>query len=248
MSKGPQYLQFFGSDPLKRLHGCAVAESDRGADSPCEGLARPLRRPQIGFGNPRGPIVFLSPSPLDPASASNEVFAEWLDLESSLEHHMTAETPQPYFQFVRAVLAGTRKRLGQTVGKRDVLDLAFHTWAIRCATEIPDRVTEGAIEQCADRHLQSLLGPVSPAVIVALGGPTARYFWSKSVATWDGWGPISSLHGRALRYQLGGKTVPVILSVHPYQRSLESRPEVIARAIAERLRPEHLETQQLKAA
>jgi len=247
MSKGPQYLQFFGSDPLKRLHGCAVAESDRGAESPCQGLARPLRRPQIGFGNPQGPVVFLSPSPLDPASASNEAFAEWLDLESTLEHQMTAQTPQPYFQFVRAVLAGTRKRLGQPLGKRDVLDLAFHTWAVRCATEIPDRITDEALGQCAERHLEGLLAPIAPAVVVAMGGSVARYFWTRSVEGWDGWGPISALHGKVLTAEFGGRTVPVILSLHPYQRSVDLHPEVIARAIAERL-PEHLAAQGLKAA
>ena len=122
MSKGQQYLQFFGSDALKRLHGCAIAESDRGADSPCERLAQPLRRPQVGFGNPQAPIVFISPSPLDAASASNEAFAEWLDHEAALEHHMTADAPQPYYQFVRAVLLGARRRLGQKLGKHDVLD------------------------------------------------------------------------------------------------------------------------------
>ncbi|HEY8678218.1 MAG TPA: hypothetical protein VIN39_06245 [Candidatus Dormibacteraeota bacterium] len=248
MSKGPQYLQFFGSDPLKRLHGCAIAESDRGTNSPCHGLARPLRRPQIGFGNPHGPVVFLSPSPLDPASASNEAFTEWLDLESSLEHHMTAETPQPYFQYVRAVLVATRKRLGQVPGKRDVLDLAFHTWAVRCATEIPDRVTDAALGQCAERHLQSLLGSVAPAVIVAMGGPTARHFWARTIRTWDGWGPITALHGRVLTTDVAGRAVPVVLSVHPYQRSIDLHPDVIARAIADRLRPEQLQQQQLKAA
>ncbi len=241
MSKGPQYLQFFGSDPLKRLHGCAVAEADRGADSPCHGLARPLRRPQIGFGNPHGPVVFLSPSPLDPASASNEAFAEWLDLESALEHHMTAETPQPYFQFVRGVLSATRKRFGQAVGKRDVLDLAFHTWAVRCATEVPDRVTDAALGQCADRHLEGLLGPIAPTAIVAMGGPVARYFWLRSGKTWDGWAPITALHGTVLDTELGGRTVPVILSVHPFQRSVDLHPDVIARALAERLRPEQLD-------
>ena len=248
MSKGPQYLQFFGSDPLKRLHGCAVAESDRGSESPCAGLARPLRRPQVGFGNPRAPIVFLSPSPLDPASASNEAFSEWLDLESSLEHHMTAETPQPYFQFVRAVLSATRKRLGQEPGKRDVLEHAFHSWAVRCATAIPDRVTEAALGQCAERHLQSLLGAVSPGVIVAMGGPTAQYFWARTRDTWDGFGPISALHGQVLSTELAGKTVPVVLSVHPYQRHADPRPEVIARAIAERLTAGHFELRELKAA
>ncbi|HSO94313.1 MAG TPA: uracil-DNA glycosylase family protein [Candidatus Dormibacteraeota bacterium] len=248
MNKGQQYLQFFGSDPLKRLHGCAVAESDRGADSPCAGLARPLQRPQIGFGNPQAPIVFLSPSPLDPASASNEAFAEWLDLESSLEHHMTAETPQRYFHFVRAVLSATRKRLGQEPGKRDVLEHAFHTWAVHCATAIPDRVTDGAMDQCAERHLRTLLGAIAPSVIVAMGGPTARYFWANSVKTWDDFKPISALHGRVLKSDLGAKSIPVILSVHPYQTRADSRPDVVARAIAEQLTPGHFEAAQLKAA
>jgi len=116
VSKGQQYLQFFGSDALKRLHGCAIAESDAGTDSPCQTLARPLRRPQIGFGNPHAPIVFISPSPLDAAAASNEAFAEWLDREATLEHHLTSETPHPYFQFVRAVLSGARRRLGLEPG------------------------------------------------------------------------------------------------------------------------------------
>lgn len=248
MSKAAEYLQFFGSDPLKRLHGCAVAESDRGSQSPCSGLARPLRRPQVGFGNPRGPVVFLNSSPLDPASASNEAFAEWLEVESRLEHHMTAETPQPYFQFVRAVLAATRKRLGQAPQKHDVLELAFHTWAVRCATELPDRVNDGAITQCMDRHLQSLLGPIAPAAIVAMGGPTARYFWARGMKTWDGWGPLSALHGKVLKTDLAGRAVPVILSLHPFQRNLDLRPEVVARVLAEQLSAEHFEARQLKAA
>jgi len=193
-------------------------------------------------------VVFLSPSPLDPASTSNDAFAEWLDTEASLEHHMTAETPQPYFQFVRAVLNATRKRLGQAPQKRDVLDLAFHTWAVRCATEIPDRVTDAALNQCAERHLQSLLGAAPPGVMGPMGGPTPRHFWWRAMNTWQGWGPITALHGRVLTTELGGRLVPVILSVHPYQRSVDSRPEVIARAIAERLRPEHLDARQLKAA
>src|SRR5260370_40081142 len=71
VSKGQQYLQFFGSDTLKRLHGCAIAESDRGADSPCERLAQALRPAQGGFGDPEGPSAFLSPSPLGPARARN---------------------------------------------------------------------------------------------------------------------------------------------------------------------------------
>jgi hypothetical protein len=235
MTRGPQYLQFFGSDPLKRLHGCAVAEADRGAQSPCDGLVRPLRRPQVGFGNPKAPIVFLSPSPLDPASATNQAFDEWLEHEATLEHQMTAETPQAYFQFVRAVLAATRKRLGQAPAKRDVLELAFHTWAVRCATEIPDRVTEGALGQCADRHLEGLLGSIAPAAVVAMGGPTARYFWSRSGLSWEGFRPIDALHGKVLGAQIGGRPVPVILSVHPYQRHVELRPDVLARAIADRV-------------
>src|ERR1700737_2720887 len=170
VSKGQQYLQFFGSDALKRLHGCAIAEADRGTDSPCHVLAQQLRRPQIGFGNPQAPIVFISPSPLDVFSTSNEAFTEWLEHEARLEHHMTSETPHPYFQFVRAVLTEARRRMGQKLGKHDVLDFAFHTWAVRCATENPDRVTDGAINQCVDRHLQGLLTSISPQVVIAMGG------------------------------------------------------------------------------
>jgi len=185
VSKGQQYLQFFGSDALKRLHGCAIAESDRGADSPCERLAQPLRRPQVGFGNPEAPIVFISPSPLDAASASNEAFTEWLDHEGRLEHHMTADTPLPYFQFVRAVMLAARKRMGQKLEKHDVMDSAFHTWAVRCATENPDRVTDAALNQCVDRHLQSLLERIAPQAIVAMGGPVARHLWWRTMKTWE---------------------------------------------------------------
>src|SRR3981081_1375503 len=64
VSKGQQYLQFFGSDALKRLHGCAIAEADRGADSPCAGLAEPLPRPQIGLGNTQAPLLCSTPTPL----------------------------------------------------------------------------------------------------------------------------------------------------------------------------------------
>lgn len=248
MSKGQQYLQFFGSDPLKRLHGCAIAESDRGADSPCEDLAQPLRRPQIGFGNPRAPIVFISPSPLDAASASNEAFPEWLDREAGLEHHMTSQTPHPYFQFVRSVLAGARRRLGHKAGKHDVLDFAFHTWAVRCATENPDLVTDDALNQCADRHLQDLLASIGPQVVVAMGGPVARHLWWRSMRTWDGWGPMTSLHGHLLDVPTGTGTVPAILSVHPYQRGIDLHPEVIGRAVGDRVRPEALQPTELKAA
>ena len=248
MSKGQQYLQFFGSDALKRLHGCAIAEFDRGADSPCEGLARPLRRPQVGFGNPQAPIVFISPSPLDADSASNEAFTEWLDHEAGLEHHMTSDTPLPYYQFVRAVLLAARRRLGQKLGKHDVLDSAFHTWAIRCPTANPDQVTDDAVNQCVDRHLQSLLETVNAQVIVAMGGPVARHLWWRRMKSWEGWAPMTTLHGRVLDMQIANRTVPVILSVHPYQRGIDLHPEVIGRALGDRIRPEQLEPRELKAA
>ena len=241
MSKGQQYLQFFGSDALKRLHGCAIAESDRGADSPCHGLAQPLRRPQIGFGNPQAPVLFIGPSPLDIASTSNDAFAEWVDHEAGLQHHMTSEKPHPYFQFVRAVLKSARRRLGQEQSKHDVLELGFHTWAVRCATENPDRVTDAALNQCVDRHLQSLLANASPQAIVAMGGPVARYLWSRALATWDGWGPMTSLHGRVIDVTLGNRTVPAVLSVHPFQRGVDLHPEVIGQALGDRL---HLEQEQ----
>ncbi|HVH65695.1 MAG TPA: uracil-DNA glycosylase family protein [Candidatus Acidoferrum sp.] len=236
VSKGQQYLQFFGSDALKRLHGCAIAESDRGADSPCQGLAQPLRRPQIGFGNPSAPVVFIGPSPLDIASTTNDAFGEWLDHEAGLEHHMTSSMPHPYFQFVRAVLRGARERMGQEPSNHDAFELAFHTWAVRCATENPDRVTDAALNQCTDRHLQSLLASASPQVVVAMGGPVARYLWWQTMRTWDGWGPMTALHGRVIDITLGKGTVPAILSVHPYQRGIDLHPEVIGRAIGDRLR------------
>ena len=248
VSKGQQYLQFFGSDALKRLHGCAIAEADRGADSPCAGLAEPLHRPQIGFGNPHAPIVFLSPSPLDAASASNEAFSEWLDHEAGLEHHMTSDTPQPYYQYVRAVLLSARRRLGQKPEKHDGMDLAFHTWAVRCPTANPDLVTDDATNQCVDRHLQSLLGTINPQLVVAMGGPVARHLWWRTKQTWDGWGRMTTLHGRVLDVQLGNRTVPAILSVHPFQRGVELHPEVIGRAIGDRLRPEQFAPEELKAA
>jgi uracil-DNA glycosylase len=248
VSKGQQYLQFFGSDTLKRLHGCAIAEADRGKDSPCEGLAEPLRRPQVGFGNPQAAIVFIGPSPLDAASASNEAFTEWLDHEARLEHYMTSETPHPYYQFVRAVLLSARRRLGQKEDKHDVMDFAFHTWAVRCPTANPDRVTDGAINQCVDRHLQSLLGSIAPQVVVAMGGPVARHLWWRTMHTWDGWGPMTSLHGRVLDVELGSRKTPAILSVHPYQRGIDLHPEIIGRAIGERVRPEALHPSELKAA
>jgi uracil-DNA glycosylase len=248
VSKGQQYLQFFGSDALKRLHGCAIAEADRGADSPCAGLAEPLRRPQIGFGNPQAPIVFISPSPLDAASASNEAFGEWLDHEAGLEHHMTSDAPQPYYQYVRAVLLSARRRLGQKPEKHDGMDLAFHTWAVRCATANPDLVTDDALNQCVDRHLQTLLESINPQLVIAMGGPVARHLWWRTMQTWDGWGRMTTLHGRVLDVQLGNRTVPAILSVHPFQRGVELHPEIIGRAVGDRLRPEQFAPHELKAA
>src|SRR5256885_601577 len=210
--------------------------------------AGPLRGPQMGFGNPQAPIVFISPSPLDAAAASNEAFAEWLDREATLEHHLTSETPHPYFQFVRAVLGGARRRLGLKPGKHDSLELAFHTWAVRCATENPDRVTDDALNQCVDRHLDNLMGTIAPRLVIAMGGPVARHLWWRTMRSWDGWGPMTTLHGRVLEVQLGKRTIPAILSVHPYQRGIDLHPDVIARAVGERIRADELQPQELKVA
>lgn len=249
VSNGQQYLRFFGSDTLKRLHGCAIAEHGHGSDSPCQGLAQPLRRPQIGFGNPQAPIVFLSSSPLDVTSTSNEAFAEWLEHESGLEHHMTSHTPHPYFQFVRAVFKEARHRLAQKPAKHEVLDLAFHTWAIRCATENPDRITDAALNQCVDRHLQSLLGGINPKVVIALGGPIARHLFWQSRHSWDGWGPMTALHGQVLNLDIQARSLPAILSMHPYQKGVDLHPDVIGRALADRLQAADLEPHtELKAA
>lgn len=248
MSKGQQYLQFFGSDTLKRLHGCAVAEHDRGAESPCHGLAQPLRRPQIGFGNPSAPILFLSPSPLDVASTTNDAFSEWLDHEAGLEHHMTSQTPHPYFAFVRAVLKAARQRRNEKPDKRDALELAFHTWAVRCATENPDRVTDAALGQCAERHLQSLLAASNPQVVIAMGGTVARHFWWQTVGSWDGWKPMTALHGRVLEIPIGQRAVPAILSLHPYQKGVDLHPDVVGRVLGDRLRSGDVQPSVLKAA
>jgi len=247
VTKGQQYLEFFGSDALKRLHGCAIAEANRGSDSPCERLAQPLRRPQVGFGNLEAPIVFVGPSPLDPSSASNEAFTEWLDREAGLVHHMTSQTPQPYFQFAQAVMSELRKRLGQKPGKRDVLELAFHTWAVRCATANPDLVTDDALGQCVDRHLDSMLNRIAPQVIVVMGGAFAHQLWVRARRSWDEWGPMTSLHGSTLSIELDGRSIPAILSVHPYQRGIDLHPEVIGRALADRVHPQ-LEPRVMKAA
>jgi hypothetical protein len=248
MSKGAPYLERFGSDPLKRLHGCAIAEVGRGAESPCHGLARSERRPQIGFGNPTAPILFLSPSPLDPASASNKAFGEWLEREALLQHHFISERVTPYFRFVRAVLIAARQRWDQQPHKDDALELAFHSWVARCASENPDRVTDAAVEQCTGRHLDAALHALAPQVIVAFGGTTARFFWAHSGRGWDEWGPIERLHGITIGHQFDDRIVPVILSIHPYQRRLDLRPEVIGRALSEAFQPKDLRPTELRAA
>jgi uracil-DNA glycosylase len=248
MGSGPVYLQVFSSDALKRLHGCAVAEVDRGGDSPCHGLARGDRRPQIGFGNPSAPILFLSPSPLDPSSAAGEAFNEWLERESNLPHHFSSERVTPYFRFTRGVLKAARERWDQKPQKHDALELAFHSWASRCPTDNPDRVTEQAVDQCSARHLDGLLQALEPRVIVALGGTTARYFWSRNVRDFEEWRPIESLHGTTIRHELSGRSIPVVLSVHPFQRDLALHPEVVARALTQVLQPEDFEPSLSKAA
>jgi hypothetical protein len=235
MSKATHYLEFFGSDALKRLHGCAIAEADRGPESPCAGLARPLRRPQVGFGNPHAGLVFLSPSPIDPASAANEAFSEWLERESSLVHHMTSQTVQPYFRFVQAVLRACRERWGQKPQRNDTTELAFHTSAVRCASENPDRVTEAALDQCVERHLTGMLDTLQPRLVVAMGGAPARYFWARSGQDWEAWGSMERLHGTVLQTRLGERELPVVLSVHPFQRDVELHPEVIGRVVAQTL-------------
>jgi hypothetical protein len=248
MSTGPDYIQVFGSDALKRLHGCAVAEVDRGAGSPCHGLARSHRRPQIGFGNPAGPIVFLSPSPLDPSSASGAAFGEWLEREANLAHHFISERMSPYFRFVRAVLEATRERWDQKPLKHDALELAFHSWVSRCPTENPDRVTEQAVDQCSSRHLEGLLGTLSARAIVALGGSTARYFWAWDVRDFSRWRPIEQLHGTSIEHSSNGRSTPVVLSVHPFQRGLDPHPEVVARALTQVLQPQDLQPSLSRAA
>ena len=248
MSRAPQHLQFFGSQPLQLLHECAATEAAKGAQSPCQQLARLDRRPQLGFGNPRGPLLFLSPSPLDPESASDAAFEAWLERESNLEHQFRWEVVQPYFQFSQRVFAGLRERLSLPHAKRDALDFAFHTWAVRCPTGNPDRVTDPALTQCVTRHLEPIVKRVAPQAIVAMGGTTAAYFWQRAISGWKAWRPIEQLHGKTLAYHFDGRSIPVILSVHPFQRGLDLHPEVIAHALSTCLRPEDLEPRILQAA
>lgn len=248
MSKAPTFIEFFGPEALKALHGCADHEVSRGETSPCHRLARTNQRPQVGFGNPHAPLLFLSASPLDPGSAGHEDLDPWLDREASLEHHMNFERVQPYFRFVRAVLMGLRKRFGQAESKHDVLDLAFHASVVRCPTENPDRVTTGAVSLCTIRHLEPLLKALKPRAIVAMGGVAAAYFWSRSLKSWDPWRPIDQLHGKTFSFRFAGRAVPVVLSVHPFQRGLELRPEVIARTLSDQIKPGDLLPEALRAA
>lgn len=248
MSKAAQHVQFFGSQPLRHLHECAIGEAAKGPESPCRHLALPDRRPQLGFGNPHGPLLFLSPSPVDPNSAGGEAFEAWLDREAGLEHHLRSELVQPYFRFCQKVFAELWNRFGQPPGKHDALDFAFHTWAVRCPTGNPDRVTEAALAQCASRHLEPIINRVAPQAIVALGGTAAAYFWRRGISGWKAWRPIEQLHGKTLAYSFEGRTIPAVLSVHPYQRDVDLHPEVIAQALSACLRPEDLQPRVLQAA
>jgi len=232
MSKAPLYVQLLGSQPLESLHECAVTEAAKGTESPCRQLARPDRRPQLGFGNPHGPLLFLSPRPLDPASATGAAFKEWLDRETSLEHQLRSEVVQPYFRFSQKVFNALRHRFGQPAGKHDVLDFAFHSWAVRCPTPNPDRVTDAPLTQCVTRHLEPMVKQVAPRAMVAMGGTVAAYFWQRAITGWKSWRPIDQLHGKTLAYHVEGRTIPVVLSMHPFQRNVDLHPEAIAQALA----------------
>jgi hypothetical protein len=59
---------------------------------------------------------------------------------------------------------------------------------------------------------------------------------------------MTTLHGRVLDVELGDRMTPAILSVHPYQRGIDLHPEIIGRAIGDRVRPEALHPSELKAA
>jgi hypothetical protein len=59
---------------------------------------------------------------------------------------------------------------------------------------------------------------------------------------------MTTLHGRVLDVRLGNRAVPAILSVNPFQRGVDLHPEVIGRAIGDRLRPEQFQPHELKAA
>jgi hypothetical protein len=48
--------------------------------------------------------------------------------------------------------------------------------------------------------------------------------------------------------EVGGRRVPAILSVHPFQRGIDLHPEVIGLKLAEHIRPGALQPGALKAA
>jgi len=248
MKTSQRLTEVVGAGPLRNLHGCASAEEGRGDASPCQGLANASVRPQVGFGNPDAPILFVGPSPLDPSSATEEAFAGWLEHEADLANHLNFERVQPYFRYVRAVLLALRRRLGLQPQPKDTLELGFHTWVVRCPTANPDRVTEGAVALCTGRHLEPLIARLKPRAAVAMGGTAARYFWSRSGAGWDGWRPVEQLHGHSLSVNGNGTPLPVVLSIHPAQRGVDPHPEVIGRALGDRLRPDQLAPGHLQAA
>jgi hypothetical protein len=224
-----------------------MAEAQRGGESACHGLAQTQRRPQVGFGDPSARVLFLSPRPIDPASAGNEAFNEWLEREAALEHHLTSHTVQPYFTFVRSVFRDLRKRFRQPFSKHDPIQLAFHSWVVRCATENPDRVTQAAVDQCSERHLEALIKAMRPAAIVAMGGTAARYFWARSGRSWESWKAVDDLHGERLQWDGPAGQVSVVVSVSP-TRNEDAHPDVIARVLSQVLKAEDLAPRLAEAA
>jgi uracil-DNA glycosylase len=109
-------------------------------------------------------------------------------------------------------------------------------------------VTGAALTQCVTRHLEPIVKRVAPQAIVAMGGPAAAYFWQRAINSWKAWRPIEQLHGKTLAYYFEGRSIPVVLSVHPYQRDIDLHPEAIARALSACLRPEDLQPRMLQAA
>jgi hypothetical protein len=93
-----------------------------------------------------------------------------------------------------------------------------------------------------------LLARIAPQAIIAMGGPVARHLWWRTMRTWDGWGSMTTLHGRVLDVEVGNRRVPAILSVHPFQRGIDLHPEVIGVKLAEHIRPEAFQPGALKAA
>src|SRR5260370_24486990 len=102
---------------------------------------------------------------------------------------MTSDTPQPYYQYARAVLLAARRRLGQKPDKHDVMDLAFPTWAVRFPTGNPDLATDDALKRCVERPMQSLLGSIKPQLVVSMAGPLARPRWCPTIPPCDASAP-----------------------------------------------------------